>query len=91
MSASYRVPALPALKIGGVLKWQDDITTADGRVEQEAYTLLDLALHYDLSPRLSLALNLENVSNEKYLNSLYWDQAYYGAPRNLEASVTWRY
>ncbi|MFA5549729.1 MAG: TonB-dependent siderophore receptor [Porticoccaceae bacterium] len=91
MSASYRVPALPALRIGGVLKWQDDITTADGRVEQDAYTLLDLALHYEMSPKLSLALNLENVTDEKYLNSLYWDQAYYGAPRNVEASITWKY
>jgi len=91
LSASYRVPALPALKIGGVLKWQDHITTADGRVEQKAYTLLDLALHYELSPNLSLALNLENVGDEKYLNSLYWDQGFYGAPRNVAASVAWRY
>ncbi|PLW82535.1 TonB-dependent siderophore receptor [Kineobactrum sediminis] len=91
MSASYRVPALPALKLGGVLKWQDDITTSSGLAEQQAYTLLDLALHYELSPTLSLAVNLANVTDEKYLNSLYWDQAFYGAPRNVQASVAWRF
>lgn len=91
MSASYRLPWIPALKIGGVLKWQDDITTADTLVEQEAYTLVDLALHYDVSPSVSVSLNLDNVTDEKYYNSLYWDQAYYGAPRNVEASISWKY
>lgn len=91
MSASYRIPALPALKIGGVLKWQDDITTADTLVAQKSYTLVDLALHYEVSPAVSLALNLDNVTDEKYYNSLYWDQAFYGAPRNVEASISWKY
>jgi outer membrane receptor for ferric coprogen and ferric-rhodotorulic acid len=36
-------------------------------------------------------LNIGNVTDEKYLNSIFWDQAYYGAPRNAQASVTWRY
>tara|TARA_R110002110_G_scaffold278023_2_gene493295 strand:- start:4261 stop:6375 length:2115 start_codon:yes stop_codon:yes gene_type:complete len=91
MSASWRLPALPALKLGGVLKWQDDIATTSGLAEQEAYTLLDLALHYEFSPSISLALNVANVTDEKYLNSLYWDQAFYGAPRNVQASVAWRF
>jgi len=91
MSASYQVPALPALKIGGVLKWQDDIKTADKLAEQKAYSLLDLALHYDVNANVGLALNVNNVTDEKYLNSLYWDQSFYGAPRNVHASVSWKY
>ena len=91
LSASYRLPMLPALKVGGVLKWQDDTRTANIPVEQDAYTLLDLALHYDVTPSVSVALNVDNVTDEKYLNSLYWDQAYYGAPRNFSASVSWKY
>lgn len=95
LSASYYVPALPALKIGGVLKWQDDIENTHGAtgttIEQEAYTLLDLMLSYDVTPNVTAALNLGNVTDEKYLKSIYWDQGYYGAPRNVQASVTWRY
>ena len=91
MSASYRIPSLPTLRVGGVIKWQDDITTADGRARQDDYALLDLALHYGVTSSLSLALNMENVTDEKYYNSLYWDQAFYGAPRNLQASLRWTY
>lgn len=91
ISASYRLRVLPALKLGGVLKWQDDIATSGSTIKQEAYSLLDLALHYDLGPSLSLALNVGNVTDEKYLGSLYWDQAFYGAPRNVQASIAWQY
>ena len=91
VSASYRLPGLPDLKIGGLVKWQEDITTNDERVEQKAYTLLDLSLSYDVNSNISVAVNIDNVTDEKYLNSLYWDQAYYGAPRNVSASISWNY
>ena len=90
-SASYRLPSLPKLKVGGIVKWQEEISTAGDTVEQKAYTLVDLSLGYDLSPKVSVALNVDNVTDEKYLNSLYWDQAYYGAPRNVSASISWSY
>lgn len=91
MSASYRVPAMPALQVGGVLKWQDDIKAAGNDAEQKAYSLLDLAFQYDVNANTTAALNINNVTDEKYLNSLYWDQAFYGAPRNVQASVSWNF
>ncbi|MCP8898126.1 TonB-dependent siderophore receptor [Gilvimarinus xylanilyticus] len=91
VSASYRVAAIPALKVGGSLKWQDDINTVGGAVTQESYTLVDLVLQYELTQQLTAAINLKNITDEKYLNSLYWDQAYYGAPRNVSASISWKY
>lgn len=90
-SASYRIPQLPDLKVAGALKWQDDITTANGSAKQKSYALLDLALLYGLSENLGLAVNLNNVTDEKYYNSLNWDQAYFGAPRNIQASLRWEY
>jgi outer-membrane receptor for ferric coprogen and ferric-rhodotorulic acid len=90
-STSYRLPSLPAMRVGGVIKWQDDITTEDGLVEQEAYTLVDVAVHYDLTPTLGLSVNVDNVTDEKYFSSLYWDQAFYGAPRNVKFAVSWKY
>ena len=37
--------------------------------------------------RQSSAVMGENLSDEKYLASLYWDQAFYAPPRNWTASV----
>lgn len=91
LSGSYRVPALPDMKVSGVVKWQDDIATASGLAKQDSYALLDLAVHYDISNDVSVSLLVENATNEKYLSSLYNDQSYYGAPRNISASVSWKY
>ena len=95
LSASYTLPALPAFKVGGVLKWQDDIHNTHAAtgaiIEQPAYTLLDLMARYDISANVTAALNIGNITDEKYLNSIYWEQAFYGAPRHVSASVTWRY
>lgn len=103
-TTSYRVPGLEQLKVGASLSWQDAIkrdvalTGDDGytaigsaEVEQEAYALLNLMANYEFDQNWSAAVNLNNVTNEKYLTSLYWDQAYYGAPRNASLSVSWKY
>lgn len=90
-AASYNVAGLEQLKLGAALRWQDDIKTASGLIRQDAYALLDLTANYDVSDNLSLAVKVANLGDEKYLNSLYWDQAYYGAPRNVSASVSWKY
>lgn len=89
-SASYVFPSLPDLKIGSSVKWQNETTTSDGSYTQDAFTLLDIAAHYQINAQLSVSLNLENLGNEKYLNSLYWSQAYFGEPRNMSATVRWK-
>jgi len=88
-SASYQIPRIPALKVGGVLKWQDTITTTGATAKQESYALVDFVLSYRLSEQVSAAININNLNDEKYYNSLYWDQAYFGAPRNVALSVSW--
>lgn len=97
-SAVYRLPQLPKMKVGANLTWQDDIYTtvtlpdsSSARVEQDSYALLGLMASYDIDPNWSVSANLNNVTNEKYLTSLYWTQAYYGAPRNVSATLTWKY
>jgi len=89
LATSVRVPALPALKLGGALKWQDD--TANDSARQKAYTLVDLMASYDISPALTLAANLRNVTNTRALTSLQWDQAYAIAPRHGSLTLTWRH
>jgi outer membrane receptor for ferric coprogen and ferric-rhodotorulic acid len=103
-AATYRIPGMEKLKVGAAVRWQDDIkiavplTADDGftsigsaDAKQKAYAVVDLMASYDIDPNWSVSANLNNLTDEKYLNSLYWTQAYYGAPRNVSATLTWKY
>jgi outer membrane receptor for ferric coprogen and ferric-rhodotorulic acid len=92
--------ALPQLRLGASLDWQSDIhreialTDASGqplRIEQDAYALLDLMARYDFAENWHATLNLDNVTDEKYIPSLYWEQGYYAAPRNWSLTVGYRF
>ncbi len=58
------------------------------RQQQPAYSLLDLMLNYQLSPQLSIQLNLNNVLDQHYYRSM-WGYADHGEPRN--GNLTLRY
>lgn len=94
-STSYRLASLPALKVGASVKWQSDIeklrSSGTGLNSQEAYALLDLMARYDFTKNLSATVNLNNVTDEKYVSSLYWDQGYYAPRRNASVSLNWQY
>ena len=84
IAANYAVT--PAFNIGGTAKWQSEI---EGTVKQDAYTLVSLAAGYDITPDLKANLVVNNLTDEKYLTSLKWSQGYYGAPRNVVASISY--
>ena len=91
--ATYRLPGMPKARVGGRLSWQSGIeadTTSVAR--QNAYALVDLMTSYDIDQHWSTSLNLNNLTDRKYLMSLQsGTSANYGAPRNLTASVSWKY
>jgi len=105
LSTTWRV--LPAVRVGMHVRWQDDIyvehetraTTGPNvgspiRTEQAGYALFDLMARYELTKNLALAVNLNNLTDEKYFQSLYWaefGQGYYGAPRHLNATLSWKF
>ncbi len=100
LATVYRLPFIEALKVGANISWQDDIyrndvydyvTGATTEIRQSAYTLVNLMARYDIDRNLSVSANLNNVTDEKYLTSLMWSQAYYGAPRNFMVSLNWKY
>lgn len=100
LSTSWRVPGIDGLKLGANLRWQDAIVRDQGVLDtqgreiftrQDGYTLVGLMARYDFTPAWSATLNVDNVTDRKYLTSLYWDQAYYGAPRHYSLDVTWRF
>jgi outer membrane receptor for ferric coprogen and ferric-rhodotorulic acid len=94
LNTTYQVAGLPALKVGATAAWQNQI-----HVDQEpgivttqgAYATLGLMARYDIDKHLSLSLNLNNVTDKKYLTSLYWTQSLYAAPRNGSATLSWSY
>ncbi|RMQ41197.1 TonB-dependent siderophore receptor [Pseudomonas cichorii] len=93
-SLTYRLPGLPQAKVGTRIQWQSatELDT-NSNVRQEAYALVDLMASYDFDDHWSTSLNMNNVTDRKYLLSLYQSagSTNYGAPRNLTASVTWKY
>ncbi|MRW88657.1 TonB-dependent siderophore receptor [Duganella sp. FT80W] len=94
VNTTYQLPGVPQLKVGGTLAWQSEIWIDQGggiKTTQESYATLGLMAHYEFNRNLSLNLNLNNVTDKKYLTSLYWTQSLYAAPRNGSATLSWKY
>ncbi len=97
LSATYRVPAIDKLKVGANVSWQSDsYARYNGfEIRQNAYALLNLMARYDISKQLSATVNLNNVTDQKYIGSLLWassnGQGVYGAPRNASVALNWTY
>ena len=89
LSSTYQL--LPQLKLGAALRWQSGISDAAGTVQQKAYGVLDLNGSYEFNRHWSASLAVHNVNNANYLGSLKWDQAYYAAPRSVNATLHWKY
>ena len=91
-SMIYKLPMAPKVKVGGSLKWQSKVENDDTpAANQAAYALVGLMTSYDIDPHWSTQLNLDNLTNEKYLQSVRYGQSNYGAPRNVTASVSWKF
>ncbi|RUO63625.1 TonB-dependent siderophore receptor [Pseudidiomarina insulisalsae] len=104
-SLTYTPAAFERLKLGASFQWQDSISRFQQLVgdsyanageeiitRQDAYGRLNLMASYAFNERVMLSLNANNVTDEKYINSLLWpNQGYYGAPSNYSASLTWKF
>ena len=84
-SAVYSPPSFDALRLGASARYQSRITNGDAY--QDAYAVVDLMARYELTRNLSLAVNLDNVGNAKYWQSLQWAQGIYSAPRTVRGTV----
>ncbi|MEE7565778.1 TonB-dependent siderophore receptor, partial [Xanthomonas sp. Kuri4-3] len=95
LAASYRLPQWEPLRVGASLRVQDASyraqDNADGVTRQPGYAVLGLMSGYDFSPRLGATLNLNNVTDRKYVGSLKWDQGYYAAGRNWWLALNYRF
>jgi outer membrane receptor for ferric coprogen and ferric-rhodotorulic acid len=95
LSSTYRLPFFTPLKVGATLNWQSAIERAQSQAgvvtRQGSYTVLGLMARYAIDRNLSLTVNANNVTDKRYLNSLYWAASYYAAPRNVSATLGWQY
>ena len=89
LTTRYAPALLPGLHVGAAAKWQSDIylDTAGGKIRQDARAVWSAFLGYEIGRHWEVTVMGENLSDEKYLASLYWDQAFYAPPRNWTASV----
>ncbi|MBB3167394.1 TonB-dependent siderophore receptor [Simiduia aestuariiviva] len=92
MLLSWQPTQLDSLTAGASLRWQDDIyfDSGYGRIKQGSYAVLGLYGAYQVIEDLTLALNLDNLTNEKYFNSVKYEQAWYAAPRTVALSARWQ-
>lgn len=67
--------------------------TTDYRIEQEAYTLLDLMTSYKATENVDVRLNINDVFDKKYYQSIgtntVYGSSHYGDPRNAMVTVRW--
>lgn len=67
--------------------------TTNYRIEQEAYTLVDLMTSYKATENVDVRLNINNVFDKKYYQSIGTNTVYgssqYGDPRNAMVTVRW--
>ncbi|MFS1537485.1 MAG: TonB-dependent siderophore receptor [Candidatus Phlomobacter fragariae] len=97
---TYTLPgAMSNLTIGGGVNWQDQTwLLLDGpgkkqvKAEQASFAVVNLMGRYQFTPALSLTVNLNNLFDKTYYTQLGdYKQYYYGAPRNIEATLNYQF
>ena len=91
--AAWNPDTFDAFSLGASVRWQDDVhyDSGFGPIRQDAYALLGGFASYEINDSMRLLLNVDNILDEKYLNSVKFEQSYYGAPRSYGVSFDWRY
>lgn len=94
LAVKQEVEAVEGLSFGLNMRWQDDISrvqnaAANFVTKQDAYALVNLMASYDVNEQVNVTFNINNAFDEKYINSLYWAQGFYGAPRNYALTLNW--
>jgi outer-membrane receptor for ferric coprogen and ferric-rhodotorulic acid len=84
---TYRLPgALDKFTIGGGVNWQSKVGEDLHTFSQGSYAVTNLLVRYDVTPKLSASVNLNNLFDREYL-SYAGNHGMYGAPRNLMTGV----
>lgn len=107
LRGTWKVPGIDGLELGSEVRWQSSISQEQGdattgpnagsmiTTEQESYAVVDLMASYDFARDWNATLNVHNVTDEKYIESLKkfggTAQGFYGEPANASLTVSWVY
>ncbi|MCU4675305.1 TonB-dependent siderophore receptor [Catenovulum sp. 2E275] len=59
---------------------------------QSSYAIVNLMASYKLTADLQLSANINNLFDEKYFSSIdFYNQGYFGAPRNAQVSIRYNW
>ena len=87
LSTHYRLPGrFNKLSIGGSASWQSKIWTDVNpqRYTQGSYWVLDTMAKYQVTEQVSVTLNGNNLTDEKYFSNLgFYNGGFYGDPRSF--------
>lgn len=94
LTLASKIPAYRAITVGLHGRWQSDISKVDeytgSTVRQDSYAVINAFARWDVTDRMSVRANVANLTDQKYIGSLY-QIGYYGAPRNYSVSVSYRF
>ncbi|WP_339074415.1 TonB-dependent siderophore receptor [Teredinibacter turnerae] len=93
LGVTYQPGWLSGLQVGSLLTWQSDIYIGSepAKISQDSYAIWSAYASYGFAENWELSVNLDNITDEKYLTSLYWDQSYYGEDRSAQAKISYRF
>ena len=97
--ASYDVPSVSGLTVGGGVAWQsrtwtetkNPATGANMDYGQNSYAVVNLMSRYQINEHLSAQINIDNLFDKKYRNQLSFNQYGYGDPRYISASFKYEF
>ena len=103
LGATYQFQQWEQFSVGINMRWQNKTSRNQGVIgegftnagdtittTQDAYSVVDLMARYQINDAITLTVNINNATDEKYINSLYWAQGFYGAPVNYNATLSWK-
>ena len=90
LALNTKLPQFPSVAFGVSGRWQSDISKLDEYtnvwISQDNYAIFNVFASWDITKSVQLKVNIDNISDQKYIGSLY-QVGFYGEPRNASASL----
>lgn len=94
LALTTKVPGFTDIALGVNGRWQSDISKLDEYtnvlIRQDSYARLNAFARWDVSDQMHVRVNANNLTDEKYITSLY-QVGFYGAPRHYSVSFAYRF
>lgn len=89
-----KLPVYTAFEFGIGGRWQSKVfnvdTSSGGAVRQDSYAMLNAFAKWNANDHLSVRVNADNLTDEKYITSLY-NVGYYAAPAQYKLELGYRF